>query len=281
MEITDSSLLCFICLLCFFVAMDVQAYLKRINYQGSLGLTPETLRDLQVAHLKTVPFENLSIHAGEPIVLHEEPLFKKIVDERRGGFCYECNGSFAGLLRALGFQVEMLAAGVARRQGGFGPVFDHMTLAVRLAERWLVDVGFGDSFLEPLLLDSREEQVQGTRSFRIDADNSDLILLRRNDGEDWEPQYRFTLQTFGFPDYEEMCRFHQTSPESHFTQNVICSRVTEDGRITVSGMHLVTTTGPQRTRHEQVLTSREEFDHVLREQFGIVMKNQVELPKTE
>lgn len=258
--------------------MDVQAYLKRISYNGSLSVTPETLRDLQVAHLKAVPFENLSIHSGEPIVLEAEALFKKIVDERRGGFCYECNGSFAGLLRALGFNVEMLAAGVARHQGGFGPIFDHMALSVTLGERWLVDVGFGDSFLEPLLLDSRDEQRQGTRSFRIDADdNGHLILLRRNDGEDWEPQYRFTLQPFDFPDYEEMCRFHQTSPESHFTQNAICSRVTEDGRITLSDVRLVTTSGPQRTRHEQMLT-RAEYDDVLRDQFGIVMKNQVQLP---
>ena len=258
--------------------MDVEAYLERINYDGSLALTPETLRDLQVAHLKSVPFENLSIHSGEPIVLEEEALFKKIVDQRRGGFCYECNGSFAGLLRALGFQVEMLAAGVANRQGGFGPIFDHMALAVTLAEqRWLVDVGFGDSFLEPLLLDSRNEQRQGTRSFRIDADDDHLILMRRDDGEDWEPQYRFSLHPFGLSDYEEMCHFHQTSPESHFTQNVICSRVTDDGRITLSGMAFLTTSGPDRTRNEQRLTTREEYDQVLREQFGIVMKNDIDL----
>ncbi|HET6978374.1 MAG TPA: arylamine N-acetyltransferase [Pyrinomonadaceae bacterium] len=258
--------------------MNVEEYLKRINYQGLRTVTPETLRDLQLAHLKTVPFENLSIHAGEPIVLEEQALFKKIVERRRGGFCYECNGSFAGLLRALGFEVEMLAAGVARRQGGFGPIFDHMTLCVTLAERWLVDVGFGDSFLEPLLLDARAEQVQGTQSFRIDADDNYLILLRRNEGEDWQPQYRFTTQPFGFPDYEEMCRFHQTSPESHFTQNVVCSKVTEDGRITLSGMHLITTAGPQRIRDEQVLETHEEYERILRDQFGIVMKNEVILP---
>ena len=261
--------------------MNVDAYLERINYNGSREVNAETLRALQVAHLMSVPFENLSIHAGEPIVLEGEALFNKIVEQNRGGFCYECNGSFAGLLRALGFQVEMLAAGVAHREGGFGPVFDHMALSVTLAERWLVDVGFGDSFLEPLLLDSREEQTQGTQSFRIDADNDNLILLRRNDGEDWQPQYRFTRQSFFFPDYEEMCRFHQTSPESHFTQNVICSRVTEDGRITLSGdMRLVTTAGPQRTRHEQLLGSREEYDRVLQDRFGIVMKNPVQLRKT-
>lgn len=261
--------------------MDVNAYLKRINYSGPLDVTPETLRALQVAHLKSVPFENLSIHAGEPIVLEDEALYKKIVEQKRGGFCYECNGAFAGLLRALGFQVEMMAAGVARRDGGFGPVFDHMVLAVTLAERWLVDVGFGDSFIEPLLLDSREEQVQGTRAFRIDAEDDQLILWRRNEGEEWEPQYRFKDQSFGFADYEEMCSFHQTSPESHFTKNVICSRVTDDGRVTLSDMRLLTTSGPQRTRDEKVVSTREDYDRILRDEFGIVMNNEVRLPSTQ
>lgn len=255
--------------------MNVDAYLKRINYGGSLAPTAETLRALQVAHLFAVPFENLSIHAGEPIVLAEDSLFKKIVENRRGGFCYEANGLFAGLLRALGFEVSMLAAGVANAQGGFGPNFDHMTLLVTLDERWLVDVGFGDSFLEPLLLDTRGEQVQGSRSFRIVPDNAHLRLDRRNEGADWEPQYRFTIQPYEFPDYEEMCRFHQTSPDSHFTKGVICSRATDDGRITLSGMRFITTSGPQQFRHERTLTSDEEFHRLLQEQFGMVMKNQV------
>jgi N-hydroxyarylamine O-acetyltransferase len=233
--------------------MNIEAYLKRINYNGPLTPTPETLRDLQVAHLLTVPFENLSIHSGEPIVLDEDALFTKIVEKKRGGFCYECNGLFAGLLRALGFEVAMLSAGVARPQGGFGPNFDHMTLMVTLADRWLADVGFGDSFLEPLLLDKRGEQVQGTHSFRMLDDDDHLILMR-----DSEPQY-----------YEEMCRFHQTSPESHFTKNLICSRVTSEGRITLSGMKLITTSGPER--QEQTLNDQKEYDRILRDQFGIVM----------
>src|ERR1044072_840719 len=214
--------------------MDVDAYLKRINYTGSRERTAETLRELQVAHLMSVPFENLSIHAGEPIVLDEDALFTKIVEQRRGGFCYECNGLFAGLLRALGFDVAMLAAGVAHATGGFGPMFDHMTLMVTLAERWLVDVVFGESFVEPLLLDERADQVQGTRSFRLVDEDDHVVLNLRNDGEDWQPQYRFTLQLYTFPDYEAMCHFHQTSPESHFTKNVVCSRLTTDGRITLS-----------------------------------------------
>src|SRR5437762_1316123 len=161
--------------------LKVTAYLNRINYRGSLVPTPETLRDLQVAHLLTVPFENLSIHAKEPIVLEDEALFTKIVEHRRGGFCYEANGLFAALLRAIGFDVTMLSAEVANREGGFSQPFDHMALMVKLEQRWLVDVGFGDSFLEPLLLDARSEQVQDNRAYRTIDEGSYLTLSRRDD----------------------------------------------------------------------------------------------------
>src|SRR5258708_13156169 len=114
--------------------MDVQDYLNRINYQGPLAPTAETLRQLQVAHLLTVPFENLSIHGREPIVLEDEALFQKIVNRRRGGFCYELNGLFAALLRALGFKVAMLSAQVANAEGEFSRHFDHMPLMLTLED---------------------------------------------------------------------------------------------------------------------------------------------------
>lgn len=251
--------------------MNVKAYLERINYQGSLNPTAETLRNLQVAHLLAVPFENLSIHAGQLIILDDEALFRKIVENRRGGFCYEANGLFAALLRALGFDVRMLSAGVANAEGGFGPDFDHMTLMVTLEQRWLADVGFGDSFLEPLLLDERGEQVQGRRAFRIVPDGAPLVLMQREDDE-WEAQYRFTLQNYGYADYAEMCRYHQTSPQSHFTRARICSRATTEGRVTLSEMRFITTS-EQGERKEQTLTSQEEYASILREQFGIVITN--------
>lgn len=250
--------------------MDVKAYLERINYHGSVKPTAETLRALQVAHLLTVPFENLSIHARQPIVLEDEALFTKIVERRRGGFCYEANGLFAALLRALGFEVAMLSAEVARAGGGFGLAFDHMALMVTLEQRWLVDVGFGDSFREPLLLDERGEQVQGNCAYRIDPDGPHLILMRRSKGDEWEAQYRFTLRPHHYADYAEMCLYHQTSPESHFTKARVCSRATEGGRITLSEMRFITTS-QDGARQEQAVKSQEEYAEILREHFGIVM----------
>jgi N-hydroxyarylamine O-acetyltransferase len=253
--------------------VNITAYLDRINYHGPLAPTAETLRELQVAHLLTVPFENLSIHARQPIVLDDHALFEKIVGRRRGGFCYEANGLFAALLRALGFNIKMLSAGVANAEGGFAPDFDHMALMVTIDERWLVDVGFGDSFRDPLLIDKRGEQRQGERTYRIDSDGRYLILMQRDDGADgeWKAQYRFTLQPYEYSDYEEMCRYHQTSPQSHFTRGRICSRATPDGRLTLSEMRLIITRNDER--QERVLTNEGEYASTLREHFGITLND--------
>ena len=248
--------------------MDVQAYLKRINYQGPLTPSAETLRQLQVTHLLNVPFENLSIHAHESIVLNDEALFGKIVERRRGGFCYECNGLFAALLRELGFDVSMLSAEVANASGGFSQPFDHMALMVRLDETWLADVGFGDSFLEPLRINESTEQTQGSQAFRISADASNRVVYRRHDSQ-WKPEYRFTLQPYNYPDFEAMCLYHQTSAQSHFTQKRICSLATRDGRITLSDMRFIVTI--DGAREERAVASAKEYEEILLQQFGIIM----------
>ncbi|HKR59517.1 MAG TPA: arylamine N-acetyltransferase [Pyrinomonadaceae bacterium] len=257
--------------------MDTARYLQRLNYTGPTEPTAETLRQLQLAHLQSVPFENLSIHSSEPIVLNDEALFDKIVGRRRGGFCYELNGLFAGLLRELGFKVVMLSARVANYKGEFGPEFDHMTLLVTSPdapeERWLADVGFGDSFNEPLLLDLRTAQRQGTMSYRLDAVDDHLLLLQSESDGDWVPEYRFTLEPHQYPDYAEMCHYHQTSPESHFTKAPLCSRLTQDGRITLSGKRFISTR--PGVREELDVLDQVEFEKILRDQFGIKLKKQM------
>lgn len=253
--------------------MNIPAYLDRINYRGPLNTDAETLRQLHIAHLRSVPFENLSIHAHEPISLDDESLFEKIVTRRRGGFCYELNGMFAALLRALGFQVAMLSAEVANEDGSFSAPFDHMTLLVTLDERWLVDVGFGDSFIEPLRLDERGAQIQGDRAYRIEpGDNcGDYLVMQQklSEVDGWKPGYRFKLTTYQYADYLDRCLFHQTSPTSHFTQNRICSMLTMNGRISVSDTRFIVT--KDRVRNDYPVRDDEEYRALLREHFGIVM----------
>lgn len=248
------------------MSLNITAYLERINYHGSLEPTASTLRELHKAHMLAAPFENLDIHLGREIVLDEQKNYSKIVERRRGGFCYELNGAFAMLLRAIGYDVKMLSAGVANQKGEFGPPFDHMTLLVELEERWLADVGFGDSFREPLLLDERGEQAQRWGAYRIARDGEQLTLEQRS-GNVWKPQYRFTLQPYNFADFAEMCRYHQTSPDSHFTQRRTCSLATVDGRITLADMRFITTTSNERRERE--LMDEQEYAAVLRERFGV------------
>ena len=249
--------------------IDTTTYLNRIGYDGPLTLDADTLRALQVAHLYTVPFENLSIDMDEPIVLDIQALFEKVVTRRRGGFCYELNGLFAALLRALGFQVDMFSARVRGSNREYGPAFDHLTLLVSLSERWLVDVGFGDSFLEPLRLDAREIQPQGESYYRILDDKTNLVLESKDREGAWAPQYRFDTTPCHLTDFGEMCRYHQSSPESHFTKNPVCTMATPGGRVTISGARLITTVGGARIERE--LPDKLDYSNTLREQFNIVI----------
>ena len=247
--------------------MDVTAYLKRIGYYGSLTPTAETLRELHRAHLLAVPFENLDIQLGQPIVLDETQFFDKIVMRRRGGFCYELNGLFAWLLRALGFEVTLLSARVAAGEGGFGPEFDHLVLLVQLQERWLADVGFGDSFRDPLRLDEPGEQRQAAGVYRVIHEGEAWTMLERDGEGKIVDGYRFTLQPRRLADFADMCRYQQTSPDSHFTQKRICSLATPEGRVSLSDMRLIITAKGER--REQALSDPTEFSAKLLEYFGI------------
>src|SRR2546428_9982568 len=112
--------------------MDTRDYLKRIGYRGPARPNVNVLRRLHGRHLVSIPFENLDIHLHRPIILNKAAFNDKIIKHHRGGFCYELNGSFAVLLKKLGFKVSMFSARVARKSGGFSPDFDHMTLLVQL-----------------------------------------------------------------------------------------------------------------------------------------------------
>ena len=255
--------------------MDVQAYLRRIDYQGSLTASVDLLRSLHRAHLFTVPFENLDIHLGREIVCDESRILRKIVNEKRGGFCYELNGAFAALLRALRFRVTLLSCRVARQDGSYGSEFDHLTLRVDLEEPWLADVGFGECFLEPLRLGSRLEHEQSGRIYRLTsritspASTDALFGLEVMAEGKWKTEYAFTLQPRELSDFAGMCHYHQTSPESHFTRQRICSLATPEGRLTLSDSRLIETRGA--SRQEASLSGDHDWQAKLREVFGVVL----------
>jgi N-hydroxyarylamine O-acetyltransferase len=242
----------------------VEAYLRRIGATRPDRPDAAALRDLHLRHLRTVPFENLSIHLGENIVLEEKALLDKVVGARRGGFCYEINATFAVLLRELGFAVTLLQARGFGEGGRLGIPYDHMAVLVEVAgERWLADVGFGDHTHFPLALDERGDQADPGGTFRIvETEDGDLDVLRNG-----RPQCRLETRPRVLADFTAGAWYHRTSPDSHFTRSLVCSRLGEEGRITLSGRKLVTHVNGRRA--ERLLDSDEDVRAAYRDRFGI------------
>lgn len=248
--------------------MDPTPYLERLGWAAPERADAPALRRLHLAHLQRVPFENLDIHLKRPIRLELPHLYDKIVGRRRGGFCYELNGLFAWLLAMLGFQVELLSAQVCGPQG-LGPEYDHLALRVRTDGDWLADVGFGDSFLEPLALEPDREVVQQGTGYRLSQTGDQWTLHRQSPGGEWTRQYLFTLRPRQLEDFAPVCHFHQTDPASPFTRKRVCTRATPEGRLTLSEDRLITTSGT--TRRERPVSGEEERTALLRDHFGVVL----------
>ncbi len=248
-------------------------YLSRIASPRPDGANADALRVLHRAHQMAVPFENLSIHLGEPISLTDADLLTKIVARRRGGFCYELNGAFGLLLEALGFGVRRVAARVYGG-GRLGPPFDHLALVVRPADGsgpWLADVGFGAHSTHPLLLDDSSEQHDPAGMFQVrPAPDGDLEVRKAG-----EPQYRLERRARSIEDFVPTCWWQQTAPQSHFRAGLICSLLTDSGRISLSGRTLITTSDGVRT--EQELPDDAAVLAAYREYFGIDLDQVPEL----
>lgn len=251
---------------------QVNLYLRRLGLEN-MDLKPnaESLRVLQHRHLLQIPFENLDIQRGNAIELDVERFYEKIVVRGRGGFCYELNGLFASLLRALGFPVVRLSARVRndKRRDGYNPEYDHLVLLVRLGRNYLADVGFGDNFLEPLDLDSASVQTDSAGRFRMRTVEGGYRLLQREKKGTWKDVYRFSLRPRRLGEFARMCRYHQTSPESHFTSGPVCTIARPTGRITLTGNKLIRTLDGKQ--EESPVHSPEEFRELLDRHFGILL----------
>ena len=245
--------------------MNVDTYLRRIAYTGSREPSSETLSAIHHQHLLNVPFENLDISLGRPLSLSLPELYQKIVIQRRGGFCYELNGMFAWLLEQLGFSLQRLGARVFGG-GGLGPELDHMLLLVDVGEELIADVGFGDSFREPLRV-SPDVQTQAGVSYRLREQSTQWTLQQRKTELDWSDQYLFSRRPHELEDFVPMCHFQQTSADSIFTQKTVCSMASRDGRVTISNDRLIVSEAGERS--ERRIQTSDELLALLHSRFGI------------
>lgn len=206
-----------------FLMVDVDRYLARIGLSERPSIDLEGLTLLQRAHLATVPFENLDVVAGIEVRTDVAWSLDKVVEKRRGGWCFELNGAFGALLRALGFDVLQLGAAVLL--GGPNKVIDHLALEVGLDRSYLVDVGFGESNVAPLDLNVRGPQFDPAGTFEF-IDSSQGITLTWHDAEGVPvPQYRFRRIHHELSEFNEASTRLRTDPTLSWRNKPFATRL--------------------------------------------------------
>lgn len=218
------------------IKMNIEKYLRRINYRGETNPTLEVLTALQKTHLLNVPFENLDIHYKKPIILDSSSFFDKVVLKYRGGFCYELNGLFYTLLTELGFNAKIISARVHTTENEYSPEYDHLAILVKIGEKeYVADVGFGEFAFAPLEINTNNIQQDQRGNFIVEKYEEDYYRVSKEENMNRTPEYIFTSEERQLKEFEAMCYYHQTSPQSHFTQKRLITIPTENGRITISG----------------------------------------------
>lgn len=258
--------------------IDLEAYFRRINYEGSREPSLQTLSRLHLLHALSIPFENLDSLQGRPINLDLPSLQAKLVSSGRGGYCYEQNTLFEAVLRALGFRVSGLAARVlwGREELAITPRI-HMLLRVDLLEGiYLVDVGFGRlTPTAPLRLEQDVEQPTPHEPFRLYRLNSSWIVEAKA-GDIWRGLYSVDLADHFDVDYEIYNYFVSTSPNSIFVHSLMAARPTPSGRYAIFNSRLTIQSGSE-IAHVRDLTSPQELIEVLREKFDIMISPNAKL----
>lgn len=245
--------------------MNIDNYLNRFQATHNNQPSLQQLMELQRLHMMGIPFENLDVIRKVPIYLNLNTIYEKIVRHNRGGYCYELNGLFHWLLEQLGYDASLIAATVYRPNGMWAKPETHAAIIVHLDESYLVDVGFGDSTIQPIPLNgSPKTDVSGT--YAIQHAGEDMLQLIRTRNGDSRPLYRFSPSTKQLADFHEGCVFNQVSPESTFTHVDIVTKATPAGRMTLKDSEL--TVSENGIISSKSLTA-DEKEAILSESFGI------------
>lgn len=248
---------------------DPDAYLQRLGLRRRdlrLDLTSLTL--LQHAHLATVPFENLDIVFAGGVGHDQDTALDKVITHKRGGWCFEVNGSFAALLQQLGFRVQLLGAAVLF--DGPSRVIEHLALEVSALnlEPYLVDVGFGDSADRPLALNQSGPQDGGSGTFEFYASPEGTTLTQIIDGVP-EARFRFKRVAHSFVDFAPIAAAMQVDPNKHWAKRPFATRLIDIGgydRVTLTTDRLAIRRSGTRTERP---VQRDEWDAVLDDWFGM------------
>jgi N-hydroxyarylamine O-acetyltransferase len=247
--------------------LELSAYLRRIRFDGSVRSDLATLRAIHRAHQYAIPFENLDVLLRRPVVLDVEANYDKIVCQRRGGWCYELNGVMGWALKEIGFEVMRMSAGVMRVRAGDAVLGNHLCLLICLDQRYLVDVGFGGSLVEPLPLSASEREDRPYRLGLSELDDNYWRFAEMAPGDGDAFSFDFRVAPADEALLAQKCQFLQTDPASPFVQNLVVQRrAAADTHLSLRGRVLAAThaTGVDKkllnSADELVATLRDSFD---------------------
>jgi N-hydroxyarylamine O-acetyltransferase len=247
-------------------SIDLDAYLHRLGWSGPVAADLPTLSGLAMAHVASIPFANLNPLLGLPVELGLAALQRKLVDEERGGYCFEQNLLFEAVLREIGFDVSGLIARVlwGHPEDTESPQ-SHMLLRVELAgESWLADVGFGGHVLTGALrLQPDIEQATGHEPFRLLQHDAEWRMQSLTHGA-WRTLYRFDLRSVPMVDYVVANHYVSTHTASRFVSNLILGRTPADQRLSLLNYEFsVRRRGhePERRRLRDVAELRAVMEH--------------------
>ena len=251
--------------------MDVQKYFERIGLSSEPTPSPEFLAALQLAHVTTVPYENLDIILGEPLDLSADAVYRKVVENHRGGYCFELNALLAALLRELGFSVRDYLGRFLKGESGI-PLRRHRIIGVAFdGVECILDVGLGQSGPRiPLVLAEGLVQEQFGESYRFERDAELGWILLQQRGEEWNRLYSFTTEHQYEVDFVEPSFYCERHPDSPFNKKEIVAIKTIDGRKTVDGRTFKVFSGENLLSIEENMSDERLFE-VLNTEFGIVI----------
>jgi N-hydroxyarylamine O-acetyltransferase len=246
--------------------VELSAYLSRIQYDGPVKPDLQTLQKLHLQHATHIPFENLDIQLGFPILLDIEHLQEKLIHRRRGGYCFEQNHLFQAALLEIGYNVTACDARVNIGTNAW-TARTHMLLIVSLPEsKFLCDVGFGgDGLLRPVRIDG-ESHTQFLWSYRVHNDGN-LKTLQSKKQEEWIDLYQFDPSGCLAVDFEVANWYTSTHPGSRFTTTLTAQLPLPDARhILRNRLYSIDRANSQESR--EIKTKSELLD-LLRSVFGL------------
>ena len=248
--------------------VDFDTYMERIDSRRSRSISIDYLRELHRRHVLSIPFEALDVYFKKPIHLDIKSIYEKVVNRNRGGYCYELNYLFYALLTHLGFHCYPVSSRIYNEEI-LGPDFDHMSIVVEMDDVWLVDVGYGDLFLEPLKLFSTSIQEDRFKNYKIEGAAEDLYLLTESfkDNSSFIKKYLIDIKPRKIDEFLEQNIVKQNDKGSYFVKNRICTVATPEGRKTIFNNVYKVSAGD--LKKEILIENENQLHAILKREFNI------------